>query len=140
MKRYTGADSQKPVSMHLLHSILLVGAHVLAPQRRDAQSLKSELFHRAKTLFDSRFDQDRESYVQTALLLSWQCDDLEDVVSNSWHWIGVAVRIAFGMGMHRDASHSNLNPIDKCQWVRLWWTLFQFDVMVSASSGRPQAM
>jgi transcriptional regulatory protein AMDR len=91
-------------------------------------------------LFDYRFEQHRETYLQVALLLTWQCDNLEDIVDNSWHWIGIGARTAFGMGMHRDARSSTLNTIDKRQWVRLWWCLFQFDVMVSASFGRPQAM
>jgi transcriptional regulatory protein AMDR len=78
--------------------------------------------------------------LQASLLLTWQCDDLEDIVSNTWHWVGVATRTAFGMGMHRDAGPSSLNAMDKRLWVRLWWILFQFDVLVSASYGRPQAM
>ncbi|OLN86872.1 Acetamidase regulatory protein [Colletotrichum chlorophyti] len=146
MNEYTNADPgpdmprPRPLSLLLLNAILLVGAHILAPEREDAKALKSVFFNRAKALFDCRFEQHRETYLQAALLLTWHCDDLEDVVSNSWHWVGVAARTAFGMGMHRDATPSSLTITHKRLWVRLWWIVFQFDVLISASHGRPQAM
>ncbi|KAF5017996.1 hypothetical protein F66182_10045 [Fusarium sp. NRRL 66182] len=138
MARYNGSDV--PVSLPLLNAIFLVGAHVLSSTREDCRASTYVFFRRAKMLFDYRFEQHRETYLQVALLLTWQCDNLEDVVSNSWHWVGVASRTAFGMGMHRDASSSTLNTMEKRQWVRLWWCVFQFDVMISASFGRPLAI
>ncbi|KAJ0166411.1 Acetamidase regulatory protein [Colletotrichum tanaceti] len=146
MKKYNNVEISseavrpRPLSLLLLNAILLVGAHVLSPQREDLKALKPVFFKRAKALFDCRFEQHRETYLQAALLLTWQCDDLEDVVSNSWHWVGIAARTAFGMGMHRDAMPSSLNFMDKRLWMRLWWTLYQFDVLVAMAHGRPQAI
>ncbi|RSL80628.1 hypothetical protein CEP51_006449 [Fusarium floridanum] len=140
MDRYNGTDAYRQISLPLFHAVCLVGAHVLSPRREDVKAIKFDFFRRAKLLFDCRFEQHRESYLQVALLLTWQCDNLEDIVSNSWHWVGVAARTAMGMGMHRDTAPSSLNTMDKSQWVRLWWSVFQFDVMVSASYGRPQAI
>lgn len=150
MKIYNGDESAghfprcrpqcRPVSLLLLNAVFLVGARVLGPAREEIKSLRSVFFRRTKALFDSRFEQHREAYLQASLLLTWQCDDLEDIVSNTWHWVGVATRTAFGMGMHRAAEPSSLNAMDKRLWVRLWWIVFQFDVLVAASFGRPQAM
>ncbi|KAK1998821.1 fungal-specific transcription factor domain-containing protein [Colletotrichum falcatum] len=146
MKKYNNIDDSsdsirsRPLSLLLLNSILFVGAHVLSPQREDVKALKPVFFKRAKALFDCRFEQHRETYIQAALLLSWQCNDLEDVVSNSWHWVGCAVRTALGIGMHRDATPSSLNVMDKLLWTRLWWILYQFDVLVAMAQGRPQAI
>ncbi|KAL0930905.1 acetamidase regulatory protein [Colletotrichum truncatum] len=150
MRTYNGAGNTghvprcrpqcRPLSLLLLNAIFLVGARVLDPAREEIKTLRPVFFKRTKALFDCRFEQHRETYLQAALLLTWQCDDLEDIVSNTWHWVGVAARTAFGMGMHRDARPSSLNAMDKRLWVRLWWILFQFDVLVSASYGRPQAM
>ncbi|KAF6843730.1 acetamidase regulatory protein (fungal specific transcription factor), partial [Colletotrichum musicola] len=146
MKQYRYGDAEvdgegprsRPLSLLLLNAILLVGAHVVS--RHDTKALRPVFFHRAKTLFDCRFEQHRDVYIQAALLMTWQCDDLEDIVSNSWYWVGVSVRSAFGMGMHRDATPSSLNALDKRLWIRLWWAIFQFDVIVSTSHGRPQAI
>ncbi|CAM1505627.1 Fc.00g112640.m01.CDS01 [Cosmosporella sp. VM-42] len=140
MIKYSGDNPRNPVPLPLLHAIFLVGAHVLSPGREDVKALKPKLFHRVKMLFDSRFEQDRAMYVQVALLMTWHSDGLEDIVANSWHWVGVAVRVALGLGMHRDASQSSMAPVHKRLWVRLWWVLYQFDVLVSASYGRPQAI
>lgn len=140
MHSYNNQDSAPRLSLMLLNAVFLVGAHVLSPAKDDVRSLRGMFFRRTKMLFDSRQDEHREDYLQTALLLTWHCDSLEDVVANSWHWVGVAARTALGMGMHRDVRSSNLNALDKSQWVRWWWLLFQFDVVVSASYGRPQAM
>lgn len=144
MKVYRGEEIsvrfRAPSSLLLLNAVLCVGAHVLAGQRREMVSLKNTFFERAKMLFENRFEKHREVYLQAALLMTWQCQGLEDIVLNSWHWVGTAARTALGMGMHRDATSSSLNPLDKQQWPRMWWILFQFDTMVSASQGRPQAL
>ncbi|OHF01793.1 fungal specific transcription factor domain-containing protein [Colletotrichum orchidophilum] len=146
MKKYNNTETNedfartRPLSLLLLNAILLVGAHVLSNQRDELKAMKAVFFKRAKALFDCRFEQHREIYLQAAILLTWQCDDLEDVISNSWHWIGIAARTAYGMGMHRDATPSSLNVMDKRLWLRLWWTLYQYDVLVSMAHGRPQAI
>ncbi|KAJ5088382.1 fungal-specific transcription factor domain-containing protein [Penicillium angulare] len=140
MTRYKSTDPTNSVPLALLHAVLLVGAHVLASPHNDYRSLKSHCFRQAKLLIDSRFEEDRKVYVQVPLLLTCHCDNLEDIVSNSWYWIGFATRTALGLGMHRDASKSSMSAIHKREWVRLWWVLFQLDVLVSTAYGRPQAL
>ncbi|KAM0665821.1 hypothetical protein ACQRIU_005165 [Beauveria bassiana] len=75
-----------------------------------------------------------------ALLMTWYSDGHEEIVANAWHWIGFAIRIAIGHGMHRDATHSKMLPVHRRLWTRLWWILFQFDTAVSAAYGRPQIL
>lgn len=140
MARYSSRESRNNAQLTLLNAIFLVGAHVLTPMRPEMRDLKPCFFRRAKTLIDYRFEQDRFMYVQVALLMTWHSDGLEDIVANSWHWVGVAARVALGLGMHRDTSKSSLIPIHKRAWSRTWWVLFQFDVMVSLAYGRPQAL
>jgi transcriptional regulatory protein AMDR len=140
MTKYNNRDPRNPPALSLLHAILLVGAHVLSSHRSDAARLKSTFFSRAKTLFDARFEQDRTIHVQVALLMTWHSDSVEDVLANSWQWVGHAARTALGLGMHRNPDVSNLSPVYKRAWVRLWWVLVQFDVLVSVAYGRPQAL
>lgn len=139
LAQYRARDPQNPPSLLLLHAMLVAGAHVLYDRaERDAQ--KALFFRRAKTLFDARFERNRDTVVQAALLLTWHSDGAEDVVANSWHWIGVAARTAMGLGMHRDADKSTLVPHNKRMWRRVWWLLFQCDVLVSLQYGRPPAI
>jgi transcriptional regulatory protein AMDR len=139
MAQYRARDPQNPPSLLLLHAILVVGAHV-SQDPKERTSYKAVFFRRAKTLFDARFERNRDTIVQAALLLTWYADGLEDVAANAWFWLGVAARTATGLGMHRDADKSTLVPHNKRMWRRVWWLLFQCDVLVSMQYGRPQSI
>lgn len=139
MGQYRGRNPADPPSLLVLQAILLVGAHV-SRERPDRDSLKSTFFRRAKMLFDARLEKNRDVVVQAALLLTWHSDGAEDIAANAWYWVGIAARTAMGLGMHRDAGASTLIHHDMRTWRRTWWILVQFDVTVSLSYGRPQAM
>ncbi|XXH00259.1 hypothetical protein Hte_006601 [Hypoxylon texense] len=139
MDQYRAKDPENPPSLLLLHAILLVGAHVTFDEP-DRTSMKTIFFRRAKSLFDARFERNRDTTVQAALLLTWHADGPEDVAANAWFWLGLAVRTAMGLGMHRDAENSTLVPHNKRMWRRVWWLLFQCDVLLSLQYGRPQSI
>lgn len=140
MTQYRNRDPSDPPPILLLQAILLVGAHVIRPKaERDA--LKEIFFRRAKYLFDNRFERNRDILVQVALLLTWHSDSADDDVAADAHfWVGVAARIATGLGMHRNPVSSRFVTRDRRMWRRVWFIIVQFDVMVSLSYGRPQAM
>ncbi|CAH0054455.1 unnamed protein product [Clonostachys solani] len=140
MSQYEKNYPSGPLPLTLLNAVLMVGAHVLSDKNDEMKNLQSILFHRAKTLIDFRLDQDRVAFVQVALLMTWYSDGLEDIVANTWHWIGIATHTALGLGMHRDTFQSTMQPHWKRIWTRVWWILFQFDTLASASLGRPQIL
>lgn len=137
--QYRGRNPDDPPSLLALHAMLIVGTHVSSgrPERDQAKSLH---FHRAKLLFDARFERDRDIVVQAAMLLTYYSDGAEDVCANAWFWIGVAARTAMGLGMHREVEPSKLIDRDKKLWRRTWWQLVQCDILVSLFHGRPMAM
>lgn len=135
-----GKDARYPVSLLLLNAVLVVGVHVLAREKPELKHHQAVFFRRAKSLIDARAEQDRLIYVQAALLLTWYADGLEEVIANSWHWIGFAARTALGIGMHRDPTHARHPPMQRRDWIRTWWMLFQFDALMALAYGRPQAM
>ncbi|KAL4779618.1 fungal-specific transcription factor domain-containing protein [Aspergillus varians] len=140
MTQYRNQDPADAPPILLLQSILLVGAHVTRPKaERDA--LMEMFFRRAKWLIDNRIERNRDILIQAALLLTWHSDVADDDVSaNAHYWIGMAARVATGLGMHRNPVSSSFSPRDRRMWRRLWYILVQFDVMVSLSYGRPQAI
>ncbi|OAA55297.1 Transcription factor [Niveomyces insectorum RCEF 264] len=142
-KRY--AESQPPLV--LLHAILLVGAHVSshAKARQARHIVKAVLFRRAKTVFDMRHEHDRLHLVQAAMLFTWHLQNGDTASANSFYWLGVACRIAFGIGLHRDLLRDppNLDRMpmhDRRHWKRIWWTLFQLEVLSALEHGRPPAI
>ncbi|OJJ47708.1 hypothetical protein ASPZODRAFT_64076 [Penicilliopsis zonata CBS 506.65] len=140
MTQYRNRDPTDAPPVLLLQAILLVGSHVARPKaERDA--LKDIFFRRTKWLFDNRIERNRDILVQVALLLTWHSDVADDdVAANAHYWVGVAARIATGLGMHRNPVSSRFVSRDRRMWKRLWYILLQFDVMVSLSYGRPQAI
>lgn len=141
MAQYSACDPLNRPPLLLLHAILVVGAHVLYSHDKEKRdNYKAAFFRRAKTLFDAGFERNRDATVQAALLLTWHTDGPEDTTANAWFWVGVAVRTAMGLGMHRDADRSTLVPHNKRMWRRVWWLLFQSDVWLSLQYGRPQSI
>ncbi|EAU35628.1 acetamidase regulatory protein [Aspergillus terreus NIH2624] len=140
MTQYRSRDPADPPPILLLQAILLVGTHVTRA-RADRDALKEIFFRRAKWLIDNRIERNRDIMVQAALLLTWHSDSADDdVAANAHYWVGVAARIATGLGMHRNPVQSRFVPRDHRMWRRLWYILVQFDVMTSLSHGRPQAI
>jgi transcriptional regulatory protein AMDR len=98
------------------------------------------LFKSAKALFDMRHENDRLHLVQAALLLTWHLENADTVSMNNYYWCGVACRIGYGIGFHRDirAEPSDRMPgSDPRLYRRTWWTLFQLEAMAALEHGRP---
>ena len=51
--------------------------------------------------------------------------------------MGIAHRMALGLGMHREIPTYNNNNLTLEQRRQVFWTLFCFDVGVSITTGRP---
>lgn len=135
-------NPQDPPPLILLQSVLLAGAHASHhPRVAQARStVMAVLFRRAKTLFDMRHENDRLNLIQAALLFSWHIENADSVSSNSWYWAGVACRIAFGIGMHRNLSRYSVGRFpdkDRRLYRRVWWSLFQVEIMSALEHGRP---
>lgn len=140
MMRYENLIPGLPVQLPLLNAIMVVACHVLAHKDDSLRKMQHVFFRRAKTLVDCRYEQDRKMYIQVAILFTWYSDGLEEIVANAWHWLGVATRTALGVGIHRDVTQSPIHATGKREYTRLWWILIQFDTMIAAANGRPQAL
>ncbi|KAI5295613.1 hypothetical protein KEM52_000828 [Ascosphaera acerosa] len=139
MAQYRQAEGSGP-SLLLMQAIFLVGAHICKP-RPERDDLKETFYRRAKILFDARIERNRDIMVQAAMLLTWYSDPLDDdVTGNAHHWIGLAARIATGIGMHRNTALTRMVDGEKRTWRRVFWLLYCHDVMVSLMHGRPQAL
>ncbi|OAP53729.1 hypothetical protein AYL99_12101 [Fonsecaea erecta] len=137
-------DPFNPPPLLLFQAVLLAGAHVCNHPRvaNTRQAVKSILYHRVKILFDLRHENNRVHLVQAALLLTWHLEDSDSVSLNSYYWVGVACRIAFGIGLHRNLMDEpdipgRMPACDRRLHRRVWWVLFQTEVMSALEHGRP---
>ncbi|EXJ92897.1 hypothetical protein A1O3_01451 [Capronia epimyces CBS 606.96] len=135
-------ESQAPPPLLLLQAILMAGAHV-SQHKKVAESrsmIKSLLFRQGKWLFDTRHENDRQHLVQAALLFTWHVENADTVSMNGHFWSGVACRIAFGMAMHRNILSDppeRMPFANRRLYRRVWWTLFQVEVLSALEHGRP---
>lgn len=60
-------------------------------------------------------------------------DDQKD----TWHWMGVAISIAYTIGMHRNPASSSMDKAKQMLWKRIWWSLFMRDRLVALGMRRP---
>jgi len=60
-----------------------------------------------------------------------------DNPNTGYNCLGMAVRMALGLGLHRDIAESKGNTLGMEIRRRVWWTLYIFDVGASITFGRP---
>lgn len=96
----------------------------------------------AKAFYDVDRSVDKLLLIQSVLLMSFWYTDAQDHTGAS-HWIGIAITLAQGIGIHRSPSSqsrgNNQLATDDRQRVsrRLWWTCIVRDRWVSLAKGRP---
>ncbi|KAJ5806007.1 uncharacterized protein N7503_003609 [Penicillium pulvis] len=54
-----------------------------------------------------------------------------------WYMIGLAMRTAIDLGLHRKANESNMDPFAAQMRRRLFWTVYYLERVVAMSLGRP---
>ncbi|PLB47082.1 C6 transcription factor [Aspergillus steynii IBT 23096] len=54
-----------------------------------------------------------------------------------WYMVGLAMRTAIDLGLHRKANETSLDPITAQMRRRLFWTVYYLERVVSMSLGRP---
>lgn len=140
MQRYR--DPNNPPSILLLQAILLAGCKVCSVEdmseiEKSRMPTATDFYTRAKALYDADYENDRVAIVQALILMGWYWEDPGYVPKNVFYWNGLAVTIAQGFGIHRNADESQLSKSDKRLWKRIWWTLFTRDRSVAVALGRP---
>ncbi|KAF2632508.1 hypothetical protein BU25DRAFT_444606 [Macroventuria anomochaeta] len=57
--------------------------------------------------------------------------------SSSWLLVGLAARMAITMGMHRDATNMEFDPIERNTRRQVWWSIYGFERILCSILGRP---
>ncbi|KAK6457725.1 fungal-specific transcription factor domain-containing protein [Scheffersomyces xylosifermentans] len=139
-------DPNDNPSLMLLQAVLLCGCRVsqnsLLLDSKGSNNLASlTFFRRAKALYETNYESDPVSIVQTVILIGSYWEGPEDVTKNSFYWTRVAVGLAQGFGFQRDVNNSkNLSSSEKKVWRRIWWCLFEKDRNVAIAFGRPSVI
>ncbi|CAG8885675.1 unnamed protein product [Penicillium egyptiacum] len=126
----------------LFQSMLFIGVSLCSDTALNTTGVHNryqakELFYqRAKDIYDSGWETDTITKLQSLFLLSfWRGSPTEE--RDVRFWLGAAISLAQKKGMHVMSKLSFLNPKDQKLWKRIWWALYVRDQQTSAALGLP---
>ncbi|RIA83396.1 fungal-specific transcription factor domain-containing protein [Glomus cerebriforme] len=140
MEKYNNLEANYS-SIILLYAIFSITARFVNDPsiRMYSEGFPGSVFYvKAKELLKDEFDKASISIVQALLMLSIQIHGQKDSVT--WVYIGLAIRLAQDMGLHRDSSKWNFDERQGEVRRRVWWACCLIDRFSSAGLGRPLAI
>ncbi|KAH7136803.1 fungal-specific transcription factor domain-containing protein, partial [Dactylonectria estremocensis] len=140
MAQYRNAE--KPPSILLLQAMFSAGARVcnssgLLDDSGSAFHAALTFYKRAKALYDSNYEDDRVTVVQSLLLMGWCWGGSVNVTKSVLYWTRLAITVAQDSGFHRSVEHPTLEPFEERLRKRIWWTLFTRDRSIAVALGQP---
>ncbi|OAP55050.1 hypothetical protein AYL99_10750 [Fonsecaea erecta] len=139
-RRYEAGGVQS-LSPLLLQSMFLAASNFISTdglKRSGWPSLmhmKRKFYERAKALYDFEYETDKICLIQSVLLLGYWLGQAHDR-TDSWHWVGVAISLSQSVGLHRDPGSSDVPPLQRSLWRRIWWCCYYRDRCIALGMGR----
>ena len=97
--------------------------------------LKKYRFAFEQSLARANFLSTQEIEVLLAMTLYLTCARRSDDTRYVWTLVGLLIRLASALGVHRDGSHFDLLPYETEMRRRLWWQICNLDVRSSEDHG-----
>lgn len=109
----------------LLNTVLALGAWCVG---NDYTNVDDYYYQRLLTVStqSSVFETGNLTLVQALLLLS-NYTQKRNRPNTGWNYLGLAVRIAVSLGLHREFPTWQITPLEREMRRRVWWGLFIFD-------------
>ncbi|KAJ5355636.1 hypothetical protein N7517_010245 [Penicillium concentricum] len=123
----------------LIQCLCMLGSHYRYPRLSFVPTAES-FYSKAKTLVNNNYEKDSLTTLKGLSLIACRSADSPTNVSldSPWHWLGVATRFAFNMGLHREMTYQGKPAAGMSR--RIWWNLFNQDKLQSLCYGRPPAI
>lgn len=118
----------------LFYTVLALGAWTLGDGYADLE----EFFYRKASSYGqehSILESASLSLVQALVLIS-NFTQKRNKPNTGWNFLGVAVRMALSLGLHRELPQWNISLLQKEMRRRLWWGVYIFDSGASITFGR----
>ncbi|KAJ5826184.1 hypothetical protein N7474_003322 [Penicillium riverlandense] len=127
-------------SVLLLQSLCLIGTLLRHPGIESTLEESERYYCKVKALLYVNHEKDHHTVLKCLCFLLFRNYTPPTVVSLdcSWHWMGMAVRLAQQMGLHREPTYANLQNSGNAR--RIMWFLFVEDKLQTACFGRPSTV
>jgi transcriptional regulatory protein GAL4 len=120
----------------LFHTVLAVGAYA---SNVEAEHNDAPLYQAARARMSTRLLESGTLENVQAFCLMGNYLQKRDRPNTAYNLIGIAIRMALGLGLHRDTSDKSIrhNTLAQEQRRRVWWILYMIDSGFSITMGRP---
>ncbi|KAH3676289.1 hypothetical protein WICMUC_002085 [Wickerhamomyces mucosus] len=120
----------------LLNTVLALGAWCL---HGESSNLDLYYYQNAKSYLSSYVFESGSIPLLQALTLLSNYAQKRNKPNTGWNYLGLAVRMAMGLGLYKEFSNwsSNKNQMQLEMRRRLWWGLYIFDGGAAVTFGRP---
>lgn len=119
----------------LLNIVLALGAWCVGDDNSD---LDISFYQEARRHLEqaSVFERGNLTLVQALLLLSNYIQK-RDKPNTGWNYLGLALRMAMSLGLHRELPSWNITLLQREIRRRVWWGIYIFDSGAAKTFGRP---
>jgi transcriptional regulatory protein GAL4 len=118
----------------LLNTVLALGAWCINNESGNADAT---FYQNAKIQITASLLESGSITLVTALTLLSNYMQKRNKPNTCWNYLGLAVRMAMGLGLYRDFPNWKSSPLKQEMRRRLWWGLCLFDTEASVTFGRP---
>ncbi|KAI9163590.1 C6 transcription factor [Paramyrothecium foliicola] len=101
------------------------------------ENLDMALFAQARSLLSFNFLEVGNITLVQALTLASNYQQKRDKPNSGYNYLGLAVRMAMGLGLHKEFQGWNISPLTMEIRRRVWWSLCVFDVGATVTFSRP---
>ncbi|KAF4457913.1 C6 transcription factor [Fusarium austroafricanum] len=101
------------------------------------QALDLALFNQARSMLNFDFLEIGNLTLVQALTLFSNYQQKRDKPNSGYNYLGLAVRMAMGLGLHKEFQGWNISPLNMEIRRRVWWSLCVFDVGATITFSRP---
>ncbi|KAG0700446.1 fungal-specific transcription factor domain-containing protein [Suillus ampliporus] len=130
--------------LSLLYIMMAIG--LLVDLNQQNESPRAEVFHRlarASLCEMNLMDEPSLDLLQTLFYMIWYLlifSDKSQAVAYAWSIMGLAVKLAQSLGLHRDGNRWKVIPEESQRRRMLFWELLNLDARLSLSLGRPPSL
>lgn len=120
----------------------LVLAYVVAAigvwsSTKTPDNLDLQLFSQARSILSFNFLELGNLTLVQALTLTSNYQQKRDRPNSAYNYLGLAVRMAMGLGLHKEFQGWNISPLNMEIRRRVWWSLCVFDCGATITFSRP---
>ncbi|KAG8214728.1 Choline/Carnitine o-acyltransferase-domain-containing protein [Butyriboletus roseoflavus] len=130
--------------LSLLFIMMSIG--LLVDLNQQNESPRADLYHRlarASLCEMNLMDEPNLDLIQTLFYMIWYLlifSDKSQAVAYAWSIMGLAVKLAQSLGLHRDGNRWKVIPEESQRRRMLFWELLNLDARLALSLGRPPSI